>query len=500
MTAPARPSPAVSGRRPARGRPAARPEPAPRSSRARGRASRSPRRGSTTPHPARPPSRVPCSPFSHTRTSCRSASARSRGVSHRTRRQRDVARDARRRAVLSSSGPRAPQLVAPAGPALRAAPAGRVPPTRSNSSRRSYSPSDVARSRRHPGPSAAASGGAAHPLGALAERVAARVQDLLGGARAPEAVDRVDRPPAPVARRGTRPTNFAPSEIGEQQQLLEERRQRAAVRTGWRARARRRGSGSGRRSRPSAPSRCPRPAPPPPARASSGTPSPHVEPEALVLERVHQLVGERDLEQRPRRARVADHDQALRAVVVEAEHLLLVHRVDRLRAGRSGGAAGRAASGPPRRCAAGAPGTRIARSRCTSSTASSRSRNSGRTGRSKRRPRSRSTRFATRATSASEKLRRRRGARVALSGRARARRPARATTAATTPPLVTAQRIALRTASRSSSAAERPLMRSTMRRPRSIVNSDGLLAQVPRRELRARRPSSGRCRCRSPCG
>jgi hypothetical protein len=57
----------------------------------------------------------------------------------------------------------------------------------------------------------------------------------------------------------------------------------------------------------------------------------YIEPEPLVLERVDKLVGERELEQGPAHAGVADHHQPLRAVVVEPEHLLLVDAGEHLR-------------------------------------------------------------------------------------------------------------------------------------------------------------------------
>ncbi len=56
-----------------------------------------------------------------------------------------------------------------------------------------------------------------------------------------------------------------------------------------------------------------------------------VEPEALILERVHELVGERQLEDLPPPPRLADHDQPLATVVVEAEHLLALDGLERSR-------------------------------------------------------------------------------------------------------------------------------------------------------------------------
>ena len=52
--------------------------------------------------------------------------------------------------------------------------------------------------------------------------------------------------------------------------------------------------------------------------------------EPLVLECVHQLVCERDLEQCAPMPGLADHHQALGPVVVEAQHLLALHRLHRL--------------------------------------------------------------------------------------------------------------------------------------------------------------------------
>ena len=235
---------------------------------------------------------------------CPSAPAGRRRPARRT-----APRNASPSAPLRHSSKRPPPQ--PSAPA-----AGRVPPPEVDQQSQV-----VLAQRRRPQPAPAGperrrrrTGG--HALGSLAHGVAARMQDLLRRARTPESVDRVDRPSTPHPRLGTRSRTSPPPDRGTGAAS----RGRAAAPLSGRLgelRAPRRGSGTGRRSRPSAPWRCPRPATPPRAPRRRGRPR-HVEPEPLVLERVDELVRERELEQRPRHAGVADHDQPLRAVVVEA--------------------------------------------------------------------------------------------------------------------------------------------------------------------------------------
>ena len=259
-------------------------------------ASRSPRRGSTTAF-ARPASRGRADP-SPTRARAAAPPRRGRArVSHRTRDEGDVALDARRRAVCVR-GPRATTRSA-RRPNPRAAPpgafrrrgrtaaAGRTPRARSRAT--SATPA------RAPARATAARTRSGRSPGAYR----ARVQDLLGRARAPEPVDRVDRVPTRRRRRGTPSTNFSPPRYGNSSSFSRNGGRPVALGAARRARStsprlryavgvvghQRRGGALGQRRLRE--------------RRVVGQSLAAVEPEALVLERVHELVGERDLEQRP---------------------------------------------------------------------------------------------------------------------------------------------------------------------------------------------------------